>query len=382
MDAYAFPAIDIAGWMNTGYKPTPTIVEAAQTLYRTHSVTDISRSDAGAKNLQETSASVSAAIDHARQLGTKTICFVTGVPGSGKTLAGLNIATRRSEEHQDEHAVFLSGNGPLVDVLREALTRDTADREGVPKSDARRRVRSFVQNIHHFRDQYVGNNDIPTEKVVVFDEPQRAWTRQQAASFMQRERGQAQFDMSEPEFLISVMDRHKDWCTVVCLIGGGQEINIGEAGISEWITTLEVHFLHWVVHVSPRISLPDYRGTIDISAFIASSRVQTDEHLHLTVSMRSFRAEALSDFIGHMVDNEPSQAREVFSLISGVYPIVVTRDLHQAKSWLRTQTRGTERFDLIVLSGTQRLRPAGIYIKAAIDPPNWFLSDANDVRSS
>jgi hypothetical protein len=378
----SFASIDITAWMATGYKPTPTIVEAAQTLYRTHSVIDISRSDAGAKNLQETSASVSAVIDHARQFGTKAICFVTGVPGSGKTLAGLNIATRRSEEHRDENAVFLSGNGPLVDVLREALTRDTADREGISKNDARRKVRSFVQNIHHFRDQYVGNNEIPAEKVVIFDEAQRAWTRQQAASFMQRKRGQAQFDMSEPEFLISVMDRHADWCTVVCLIGGGQEINTGEAGISEWITALETRFSHWAVHVSPRISLPDYGASIDTSAFMASPRVQADEHLHLAVSMRSFRAEALSDLIGHLVDNEANQARSAFARISKAYPIVVTRDLQKAKKWLRSHARGTERFGLVASSGAQRLRPAGIHIKAAIEPSNWFLNDAKDVRSS
>jgi len=177
----AFPALDIGDWMSKGYKPTPTIVEAAQILYQTHSVADISRSDAGAKNLQETTASVSDVIDQARQNRKKAICFVTGVPGSGKTLAGLNIATRRSEEHLDEHAVFLSGNGPLVDVLREALARDKVLREDVSKKLAEREVRSFIQNIHHFRDNYVGSDEIPVEKVVVFDEAQRAWSRKQAA---------------------------------------------------------------------------------------------------------------------------------------------------------------------------------------------------------
>ncbi len=263
-----FPSFSICEWMAKGYKPTPTIIEAAQTLYRTHSVTDISRSDAGAKNLQETSASVSMVIDEARQKQKKAICFVTGVPGSGKTLAGLNIATRRSDEHVDEHAVFLSGNGPLVDVLREALARDRAQRECISKKTAEREVRSFVQNIHHFRDHYVGNSDVPIEKVVVFDEAQRAWTRQQAAAFMQRKRGQADFDMSEPEFLIRVMDRHPDWCTVVCLVGGGQEINTGEAGISEWINALEARFPEWNVHVSPRISLPEYGSHIEVEAFL------------------------------------------------------------------------------------------------------------------
>src|SRR5579872_5371526 len=377
-----FPSFNIVEWMARGYKPTPTIVQAAEVLYRTHSVTDISRSDSGAKNLQETSASVGAVIDKARQNRTKAICFVTGVPGSGKTLAGLNIATRRSVEHLDEHAVFLSGNGPLVDVLREALTRDKAAREDVSKKTAEREVRSFVQNIHHFRDEYVGNLTIPLEKVVVFDEAQRAWTRKQAASFMQRKRGQHDFDMSEPEFLIAVMDRHPDWCTVVCLVGGGQEINTGEAGMSEWIDTLEVRFPKWDVHISSRMALPEYGSSSQVQRFLESPRVHSDEHLHLAVSMRSFRAEALSELIGHIIDNELEAARVAYKRIEAVYPIYLTRDLAAARAWLRSRARGTERFGLVASSGAQRLRPEGIHIKENLEPVNWFLNDRTDVRSS
>jgi hypothetical protein len=373
--ARPFPKLDIDAWMTTGYKPTPTIVQAAEVLYRTHSVLDISRSDAGAKNLQETSASVSSVIDRARQNRVKAICFVTGVPGSGKTLAG-------SVEHQDENAVFLSGNGPLVDVLREALTRDKATREGVSKKTAERQVRSFVQNIHHFRDEYVGNSSIPVEKVVVFDEAQRAWTREQAANFMQRKRGQPDFDMSEPEFLISVMDRHPDWCTVVCLVGGGQEINTGEAGIAEWINALELHFPSWEVHISSRIALPEYGSKSQVEQFLASPRTHSDEHLHLAVSMRSFRAEALSEWVGHLLDNEPDAARATYKTIEAAYPIYLTRDLARARAWLRMRARGTERFGLVASSGAQRLRPEGIHIKAKIEPANWFLNDSADVRSS
>ncbi|MBO1325966.1 DUF2075 domain-containing protein [Acetobacter sp. TBRC 12305] len=378
----AFPALDEHCWRDAGYKPTPTIIEAAQTLYRTHNVADIARSDAGAKNLRQTSASVSAVIDAAQQTGRKAICFVTGVPGSGKTLAGLNIATHRGENHSDEHAVFLSGNGPLVDVLREALARDKAARDDISKAQAEREVRSFVQNIHHFRDHYVGNQVVPVEKVVVFDEAQRAWTRQQASAFMQRKRGQADFNVSEPEFLISVMDRHPDWCVIVCLVGGGQEINTGEAGISEWIHALETRFGHWDVYVSPRITLPDYNAGAEVARFLLSARVHQDEHLHLAVSMRSFRAEALSDFVGHVVDNNPIAARATYAQILKSYPIYLTRDIGAARAWLRQKARGTERYGLIASSGAQRLRPIGIYIKAAIDPPNWFLNDASDVRSS
>jgi hypothetical protein len=380
--ARGYPTLDIDEWMAKGYKPTPTIVEAAQVLYHTHSVADISRSDACAKNLGELNAAVSRVIDGARRNRTKAICFVTGVPGSGKTLAGLNIATRRSDEHRDEHAVFLSGNGPLVDVLREALARDRVQREGVSKKAAERQVRSFIQNIHHFRDQYVGNEDIPIEKVVVFDEAQRAWTRQQAASFMQRKRGQSDFNMSEPEFLISVMDRHLDWCAVVCLVGGGQEINNGEAGISEWMSALEARFPGWEVHVSPRISLPEYGSQVEAETFLASPRVRSDERLHLGVSMRSFRAETLSGLVGHILDNEPEAAKTAFESIQRKYPIYLTRDLGAARVWLRGRARGTERFGLIASSGAQRLRPEGVHIKSEIEPANWFLNDSTDVRSS
>jgi hypothetical protein len=380
--ALPFPALDIEEWMAKGYRPTPTIVEAAETLYRTHSVEDISRSDAGAKNLRETGTSVSSVIDRARLNGTKAICFVTGVPGSGKTLAGLNIATRRSDEHGDEHAVFLSGNGPLVDVLREALARDKAMRDNVSKKTAQREVRSFIQNIHHFRDNYVGNDEIPVEKVVVFDEAQRAWTREQATSFMRRKRAQADFDMSEPEFLIRVMDRHQDWCTVVCLVGEGQEINTGEAGISEWITALEAQFPTWEVHVSSRMTLTEYAAQDRIRKFLTSPRVHSDERLHLAISIRSFRAEALSEFVGHIVANEPEAARTDYKKIESAYPIYLSRNLAASRSWLRSQARGTERFGLVASSGAQRLRPEGIHVKAKIEPSNWFLNCRTDVRSS
>jgi hypothetical protein len=377
-----FPPIDIDGWMAKGYRPTPTIIEAAQVLYESHNVTDISRSDASAKNLLETTTSVNLVIDLARQQKKKSICFVTGVPGSGKTLAGLNFATRRSDEHRDEHAVFLSGNGPLVIVLREALARDKVRRESVSKKKAEREVRSFIQNIHHFRDEYLGNVGAPLEKVVVFDEAQRAWTQAQAASFMQRKRGQADFDMSEPEFLISVMDRHLDWCAIVCLVGEGQEINTGEAGISEWISALLAHFPQWEVYISPRITQTQYGTTAQTEALLASERTHTDEHLHLGVSMRSFRAEALSEFVHQVIAGDSQSARDSYGRIRGAYPIVLSRDLDAAKNWLRNRARGTERIGLVASSGALRLRPEGIFVKADVDPASWFLNDRGDVRSS
>ena len=242
--------LDAAAWAASGYRPTPTIIEAARALYARHDVKDISRSDADAINLGRTQDFIAGVIEDAKSRHDKSICFVTGVPGAGKTLAGLNIATQRSETHADEHATFLSGNGPLVDVLREALARDQSRRTGKSKAHVQREVRTFIQNIHHFRDDYAQSETVPSEHVVVFDEAQRAWTRAQASKFMQSKRGIADFAMSEPEFLLSVMDRHADWCTVICLIGGGQEINTGEAGLSEWMAAIRDRFPHLsLIHI-------------------------------------------------------------------------------------------------------------------------------------
>lgn len=253
-DAGQCPTIDPTSWVAGRYRPTPTIVEAAQALYRGHNVEEISRSESGAENLTRTADYVAQAIETAKREHRKIICFVTGVPGSGKTLAGLNLATARQRAHSDEHAVFLSGNGPLVDVLREALALDALAKakeagQSTSKVQEDRRAAAFIQNIHHFRDDALASRSAPIEKVAVFDEAQRAWNVEQTSKFMQQKKGQIGFSMSEPEFLLSVMDRHEDWCAIICLVGGGQEINTGEAGIEEWLRALERSFPLWQAHV-------------------------------------------------------------------------------------------------------------------------------------
>lgn len=374
--------IDLENWLGSGYQPTPTIVEAAQALYQAHGVEEITRSDAGAQNLSLTSGCIAEIIERSKTEKRKSICLVTGVPGAGKTLAGLNIATKRAQEHSDEHAVFLSGNGPLVAVLREALARDESAREGTPKKTAARKVASFIQNIHHFRDEALRDTRPPYERVVIFDEAQRAWTREQAAKFMQTKRAIKDFDMSEPEFLISVMDRHQDWCVVICLIGGGQEINTGEAGLAEWLAALRARFSHWDIYISNRLTDPDYVSDEATESLLKSLPVREQSELHLAVSVRSFRAEALSAFVGHVVENRPAEARAVYAQIADRYPIWLTRDLNEARQWLRQQARGSERFGLLASSGGYRLRPEGIHVKAKIEAPTWFLNDRTDVRSS
>jgi len=238
-------------------------VEAARCLYAQHSVEAIARHDAGAQNLRVTSQRVEELVDEAREKGRKLMCFVTGVPGAGKTLVGLNIATRRREPDQPTHAVFLSGNGPLVAVLREALTRDEVVRrknqgEKVRKGKVAESVKAFIQNVHHFRDDQLIESGPPIEHVVIFDEAQRAWNLKQTASFMRRKKKRAGFSQSEPEFLISCMDRHQDWAVIICLVGGGQEINTGEAGIDAWLEAINTSFPKWHMYISSRLTDSEY----------------------------------------------------------------------------------------------------------------------------
>ena len=379
--------LDGERWSRTGYKPTPTIIEAAQALYQGHRVEDITRSDAGAKNLSQTASCLSEIIEDAKANRRKAICFVTGVPGAGKTLAGLNLVTLRTKAHQDEHAVFLSGNGPLVEVLREALARDEHDRlkeqgEKTKKSDAARKVNSFVQNIMHFRDSSLVNPDAPIERVAVFDEAQRAWDAKHLANFMSQKKGRTNFQMSEPEFLISVMDRHQDWCTVICLIGGGQEINAGEAGLTEWFSALQRSFQNWQVYTSEQLAHRDYHWGQDLSSMLQGLESQSRSALHLSVSVRSFRAEKLSDFVGALVAGELGAARELYNQIKAAYPIRLTRDLATARAWLREQARGSERVGLVASSGASRLKPLGINVHEKIGATHWFLNGKDDVRSS
>lgn len=381
--------INIEHWENSIYKPTPTIIEAATALYKKHNVSEISRSDSGAENLSVTSECISEIIDYSKNKNRKSICFITGVPGAGKTLAGLNIANLRSNYEEEEHAVFLSGNGPLVDVLREALTRDkvkTAKNENViiTKSSATSHVKSFIQNIHHFRDASIKDEKAPIEKVTIFDEAQRAWTKEQASSFMKRNKGISDFDKSEPEFLIEVMNRHEDWCTIVCLIGGGQEINTGEAGLEEWIRPFSDKFQDWDIYYSSKIVEDEnYIKDREVLMILNDKKAIKKDELHLSVSLRSFRSAQLSSFIQEIINNNIESAKETYELfIEKHYPIKITRDLDNARNWLRLSAKGSERIGVVASSGGIRLRPFGLNVKAKIDAPIWFLNNKDDIRSS
>lgn len=380
--------IDVNQWEGGRYCPTPTIIEAAMALYNNHSVAEITRSDASATNLSQTSAAISEIINSSREHSHKTICLVTGVPGAGKTLVGLDIATKHINANDDLYSVYLSGNGPLVKILCEALARDRVarGREAGDKTRigaARSDVKTFIQNVHHFRDEcLLDNSAAPVEHVAIFDEAQRAWDKEQTSSFMRRKKNTLNFNQSEPEFLISCMNRHKDWTVIVCLVGGGQEINTGEAGIGEWIDSINRSFPDWHLCISSRLTDSEYNAEKVLIDLRSRQHVTYHDELHLAVSMRSFRAEDVSLLVKQMLDLEVDSARQTYAKVKSKYPIVITRDLSKAKKWLKGQARGSERYGIVVSSQAERLKPHAIDVKSPMDPVHWFLDEKDDVRSS
>lgn len=370
-------------WINSLYMPTPTIIEAAQALYLGHNVEDISRNDASAKNLNQTTKAINKIIDYSKANNRKSICFITGVPGAGKTLAGLNIAVERQKIAEDEHAVFLSGNGPLVDVLQEALARDDAKRNNISRKEASRKVKEFIQIIHHFRDDAISVDTPPVEKVAIFDEAQRAWDEQNLTDFMKKKKHIEDFNMSEPEFLISILNRHNDWATIICLIGGGQEINKGEsAGIYGWFDSLRNNYPNWDIYVSDQITDDEYSKGHNFTEMTKNMNVNIIEDLHLAVSLRSFRSENVSNFVKALLDVDIDTAKRLYEQFNNDYPVFVTRNLHKAKLWVRSQAKGSQRYGLTASSGAKRLRKYGIWVQNIIEATNWFLNGKNDVRSS
>ncbi|HLP12186.1 MAG TPA: DUF2075 domain-containing protein [Flavobacteriales bacterium] len=380
-------SIDANKYASGSYSPTPTIIEAAVSLYNNHNVDAITRSDAEAKNLTDTTNAISTIIRKSKELKKKSICFITGVPGAGKTLVGLKIAAEHLDKDKGDSSVYLSGNAPLVAILQEALSRDKVAMQKlkgdpITKSKAKGIVKLFIQIIHHYRDTYLIDKNAPFDHVAIFDEAQRAWNKEQTIKFMQQKKNQADFNYSEPEFLISCLDRHPDWATIICLVGGGQEINTGEAGISEWLNAIAESFPSWEVNISPNLSDNEYNAINAIKILETKCKVNLNPDLHLGVSMRSYRAENLSLFVKHLLDLKINEARAILTEIIHNYPIVLSRDLKKAKSWLKEKARGNERYGIVVSSQAQRLKPYAIDVKSPINPVNWFLDDQDDVRSS
>lgn len=402
--------LDAEAWAASDYHPTPTIIEAARAFYRGHDVREINRSGAGIANLTKTADAIGKIVRESKSRGQKSICFVTGVPGAGKTLAGLNLAHQNPDGAQ---AVFLSGNGPLVKVLHGALVRDWQERNRGAKRDeskhARQRVKAMIQNIHHFRDEYAVNSpgSAPPEKVVIFDEAQRAWTRKKLSDFMTRKKGVRGFGESEPESLLGAMNRHDGWAVVVCLVGGGQEINDGEAGISEWFAAIRSNHPDWRVYLSDRMLDREY-DTENLACQLfrldrGAKRARpappcrlgffNTPALHLDTCIRSFKSSHMSSFVKALLEHRAEDARA--SLVrmlapdpsrggKETYPVAVTRDFACAKAWLRTNAAGSQRFGVVASAKSCRLRPHGIYVELKLtnNIVHWFLNGKDDPRAS
>ena len=402
--------LDCDAWLNARYSPTPTIVEAAQALYESNQVEDISRHEADCTDINTTTSCIDAIIESSRANGRKSICFITGVPGAGKTLVGLNIASkRRSCNGVDDRdlAVFLSGNGPLIEVLQASLVEDQSQRDAEAcrlcshrrskrecrargcahyrtKDEIRSEVKTFVQGVHLFREELFISDYPPEEHNAIFDEAQRAWSREQLSRKMKtRWRNRRDnVDKSEPECLIEYMDRLQDWAVMICLVGGGQEIHDGEAGIAEWFAALREKFPWWDVYASPEISGSTYLASSDLSA--AAGPVHFEERLHLGVDMRSFRNKRVAAFAEAVVENRPAEAAQLYQEIAANYPVYITRDLGRAKQWVRSQThRPSDRYGIIAGSHGERIRADGIMVPSTdFDAKTWFLADRSNINSS
>ena len=409
-------------WVISPYAPTPTIIEAARTLYESHSVDDITRHEADEVTTDRTISYILDVIKRSKEKGEKSICFVTGVPGAGKTLVGLDVAVKQTyqdsnEPSLDEGAVYLSGNGPLVAVLNEALAKDNyvkckARGENKKLTDSRREVGKFIQIIHRYRDNMLAKIKNPIENgileidpdkavklqnagygevehVAIFDEAQRSWTHKRLAEYLKRggtygnKLKVSNFPMSEASFLIWSLDQREDWATIICLVGGGQEINTGEAGISEWIRSLNDTFTHWKVYISPKLTEPEYAEGKVNELLKYNENVTFSENLHLGVSLRSYRAEKLSAFVHAMLALD-DKATAIYEDIKDKYPIVLTRDMEKARRWLHEKVRGTERTGVLITKESARYKPLGVHVLQSGDENavHWFLEDKTDTRSS
>lgn len=406
---HTFTKEDDDVWAKSGYDPTPTIIEAAVALYEHHTVEEITKHDG---EIEVTAKYLDKIINECQSNKRKAICFITGVPGAGKTLIGLQTAIKQFEK--ENKAVYLSGNYPLVKVLQEALARDyvkrsrddykkgKTDNKPCTKTDARSKVKAFIQMIHHYRDLYLEGTEVrngqivpiegyfqshtdkayvPAEHIAIFDEAQRAWTKEELARFMKEKKKIENFPFSEPEYLISCMDRQPDWGLVVCLIGGGQEINKGEAGIAEWLKAMNEHFTDWDIYMSDKLVDKEYAEGNALDIINDQERLHIEPSLHLSMSMRSFRAEKVSLFVHQLLDLKKEEATQTLKDLNN-YPIVLTRSLDVAKKWLKSHARGSERYGILASSKAERLKAISINVRYQPDFVHWFLEDENDIRSS
>lgn len=369
--------IDFEKWFNSPYYPTPTIISAAIEAYNTHDISQIAQSEAGQDNINECESVIDRIVCYAREKKKKCICFVTGVPGAGKTLVGLDVVAKNLEKGRDSLSVYLSGNGPLVEVLREALKKSVADKN-INKRETEAAINALIQSSYSFKLDNAKHNEPTAENILIFDEAQRVWNVEK----MRRKHDDPTMAVSEPHLLYSIMDRHKDWAVMICLVGLVQDIYDGEVGINEWFRCGIEDFGEWEMYYSPDIFSQVEDKNIDKEMIISCDRCHAEKALHLKTSIRSFRADKQCQFVDALLNNEPETAKEIYQYIFEKYPVYITRDANVAKKWAKGKVRGSQRCGMLACSSAQRLKPEGIYVSTEIDVKNWFLAPPDDLRSS
>ena len=369
--------IDFDKWFNSPYYPTPTIIAAAVEAYSSHHLSEIAQSEAGQDNINACEAKLNEVITYAEQNKKKCVCFVTGVPGAGKTLVGLDVVAKNLDKGENNLSVYLSGNGPLVEVLREALKRSVRAKKQLNR-ETEAAINALIQSSFAFKKDNSSHRRPTPENILIFDEAQRVWNQEK----MTRKHNDPIMAVSEPHLLYSIMDRHQDWAVMICLVGLGQDIYDGEVGINEWFRCGINDFPEWELFYSPEIFSQVEDKNIDKDMILACERCHQMSELHLKTSIRSFRADKQCQFVDALLDNNPEQTKSVYDLISEKYPVYLTRNYNLAKEWVKKQVRGSQRCGVMACSSAQRLKPEGIYVPTDIDVKNWFLAPSDDLRSS
>lgn len=370
--------LDFEKWFNSPYHPTPTIIAAAVEAYTTHDISEIAHSEAGQDDIDRCEARIDNIIQYAKTNQKKCVCFVTGVPGAGKTLVGLDVVARNLKEGRENLSVYLSGNGPLVEVLREALKKSVKDK-GQYTRETQAAINALIQSSFAFKKDNARTRLATPENILIFDEAQRVWNAEKMARKHEKD---PDMSISEPHLLYRIMDRHQDWAVMICLVGLGQDIYDGEVGINEWFRCGIEEYHNWELFYSDEIFSQTEDKNIDKDLILSCSRCHEAKELHLKTSIRSFRADKQCQFVDAILDNDPITARELYDYISKKYPVYITRNYALAKKWVRNQVRGSQRSGVLACSSAQRLKPEGIYVPSDIDVKNWFLAPSDDLRSS
>lgn len=370
--------IDWQPYDAASYSPTPDIVTAARNLYSGHSVKEIGRADATVEALERTASRLKEIAEEARRDQKKVVCFVTGEPGSGKTLLGLELVfSGTAGRVAEEPAALLSGNRPLVFVLQAAIAEDARRREGIKADDAKRRAQQALQTLLGYLKDHADADAHPPENVIVFDEAQRAWDAETGLRLLGRAK-------SEPELFMEIMGR-LPWACLVCLVGAGQEINRGEGGLALWGEALAKSG-DWTAHISDKAlaAREGLLGFFDLAS-VADVSLVKDPDLHLASNLRAYRNNLHGAWVAALLDGNIDMARQIADEMEHA-PAFVTRDLSEMKAWLKARRRGDQRVGLLASSGATRLVAEGVPPSPRSDDlgtvVHWFLKPTGDFRSS